>query len=145
MTEAIVEAIVESNVEKSDPPEPIIQEPQASPAEPKKKGRLSGAKDKTPRKKKITIIEEPLEQPPPPPPPPPPEPVEAPKQRVKPAPKALPRLDVSFEEPARVEEPDTPRTVMRTASISILQLRDLTERAKKSHLQEAYTKKLHRL
>jgi len=44
-----------------------------------------------------------------------------------------------------VEEPPSPRTIMRSASINILQLRELTEKAKKTHLQDMYTRKLHRL
>ena len=133
MAEAVVE-IVEPVIEESKLQAPIIEEP-----EPKKKGgRPAGAKDKAPRtRKKITIVEEPLEPParetPPEPEAPPP----------KPTPKALPRLNVSFEPPAEVEEPPSPRTVMKSASLSILQLRHLTDRARKTHLQDMHTKKLH--
>jgi hypothetical protein len=132
MAEAVVE-IVEPVIEESKLQSPIIEEP-----EPKKKGgRPAGAKDKAPRtRKKITIVEEPLE---PPARETPPEP-EAPP---KPTPKALPRLNVSFETPAEVEEPPSPRTVMKSASLSILQLRHLTDRARKTHLQDMHTKKLH--
>ena len=134
MADAIVEPIVDIVSEKEEPPAPIVDEPTGP--EAKKRGRPSGAKDRAPRKKKVTIVEEPLEAPPPPPEP------ETPKPRTKPAPKAIPRLDVSFEPP--IEEPPSPRSVMRSASINILQLRELTERAKKAHLEETYTKKLHR-
>ena len=133
MTEAVVE-IVEPIVEESKLQASIIEEP-----EPKKKGgRPAGAKDKAPRtRKKITIVEEPLE---PPVPETPPEP-EAPPP--KPTPKALPRLNVSFEPHVEIEEPPSPRTVMKSASLSILQLRHLTDRARKTHLQDMHTKKLH--
>ena len=140
MAEAIVEPIVEPVLEKELPAEPIV-EPATPRVEPKKKGRPAGAKDSAPRKKKVTIVEEPLVAPASQPANP-----EAPKPIPKPAkqaPPTLPRLDVSFEEPAHVEPP-SPRTVMRTASMSILQLRDLTEKAKKIHLQDVYTKRLHR-
>jgi hypothetical protein len=46
--------------------------------------------------------------------------------------------------PAEIEDPPSPRSVMRSAGRSILQLRELTERAKKAHLEDQYTKKLHR-
>ena len=150
MEEVVVETS-EPQVQKTKPAEPIIAEAIPAPAEPttaepKKKGRPAGAKDKAPRKKtKIAIIEEPLRAPTPEP-----EPVEEPKPRAKPAPKArqqadpLPKLHVSFDEPP-AEEPPSPRTIMRSASINILQLRELTEKAKKTHLQDMYTRKLHRL
>ena len=87
MAEAIVEPIVDVVVEKEEPPAPIVE-----PAAPeKKRGRPSGAKDRAPRKKKVTIVEEPLEAPPPPPEP------ETPKPRTKPAPKAIPKSDVAVE------------------------------------------------
>ena len=146
MAEAIVEPIVEPITEKIEPPAPIVEEPAA--AEPKKKaGRPAGAKDKAPRtRKKIVIVEEPLQPPPPEAPAPPVEPAPKPAKPAKAAPlKTLPRLDVSFEPEAEIEEPPSPRTVMRSASMSILQLRSLTERAKKTHLQEAYTKNLRSL
>ena len=130
MAEAIVDPIVDIVAEKEEPPAPIVE-----PAAPeKKRGRPSGAKDRAPRKKKVTIVEEPLEAPPPPQEP------ETPKPRTKPAPKAIPQSDV----PAQIEEPPSPRSVMRSAGRSILQLRELTERAKKAHLEDQYTKKLHR-
>ena len=135
MAEAVVE-IVEPIVEESKPPAPIVEDP-----EPKKKGgRPAGAKDKAPRtRKKITIVEEPLESPAPDTPKEP----EAPAPKTKPTPKALPKLHVSFEPPVEIEEPPSPRTIMKTASLSILQLRDLTDRARKTHLQDMHTKKLH--
>ncbi len=132
MTEAVVE-IVEPIVEESKPPAPIVEE-----AKPKKQaGRPAGAKDKAPRtRKKITIIEEPLE-------PPAPETPEEPKAPPKPTPMALPRPNVSFEPHVEIEEPPSPRTVMKSASLSILQLRHLTDTARKTHLQDMHTKKLH--
>ena len=135
MAEAIVEPIVDIVVGKKMAPAPMVEEP----AEPeKKRGRPSGAKDRAPRKKKVTIVEEPLEAPPPPPEP------ETPKPRTKPAPKATPQFDISVEPHAEIEDPPSPRSVMRSATMIILQLRELTERAKKAHWEEQYTKKLHR-
>ena len=141
MAEAIVE-IVEPIVKESEAPAPVIEEPTAEPK--KKAGRPAGAKDKAPRsRKKITIVEEPVEPPAPETPPEePPQPKPAPKT-PKPAPKVLPRLNVSFEPPAEIEEPPSPRSIMKSASLSILQLRHLTEMARKTHLQDMHTKKLH--
>jgi len=132
MAEAIVEPIVEPTVEKEEAPAAIVEEPVA--AEPKKRGRPSGAKDRAPRKKKVTVVEEPL------PAPPPAQQVQEPEtpKATKPTPKAAPK--VSLEPP--VEEPPSPRTVMRSASMNILQLRELTERTRRLHLQETFTKKL---
>ena len=131
MAEAIVEPIVDVVVEKEEPAAPIIEE---SPPEVKKKGRPAGAKDRAPRKKKITVVEEPLEVEPPP------------KVRVK-APVAsepetpkLPRHKVAFEVPL---EPPSPRTQLREATKHVMNVRMLSESARKAHLQELYTKKLH--
>ena len=137
MAEALVEPIVDIVAEKEEPAAPVVEE---KPPEPKKKGRPAGAKDRVPRKKKITIVEEPLEVAP--------EPVEAaPKARAKATPKAppeepptpLPRHHVSFEEPT----PPSPRTMLREASKHILNLRTLADQARRTHLQDIYTKKLH--
>ena len=134
-TDPVVEPVKEKNesvVENEPPPDP----------KPKSKGgRPAGSKDKTPRtRKKITVVEEPLHAPPPA------QPVQEPEtpKATKPAPKAAPKvsLEPPVEEP--VEEPPSPRSVMRSASMNILQLRELTERARRSHLQETYTKRLHR-
>ena len=57
MAEAIVEPIVDIVAEKEEPAAPVVEE---KPPEPKKKGRPAGAKDRAPRKKKITIVEEPV-------------------------------------------------------------------------------------
>ena len=143
MADAVIEPIVEPITEKIEPPAPIVEEPAAEPK--KKAGRPAGAKDKAPRtRKKIVIVEEPLQ--PPPPEAPPVETAPKPAKPAKAAPlKTLPRLDVSFEPEAEIEEPPSPRTVMRSASMSILQLRSSTERAMKTHLQEAYTKNLRSL
>ncbi len=142
MAEAVVE-IVEPVIEESKLQAPIIEEP-----EPKKKGgRPAGAKDKAPRtRKKITIVEEPLEHARETPPEEPSQPKPAPKvlpRHCQGTAKVLPRLNVSFEPPAEIEEPPSPRSIMKSASLCILQLRHLTERARKTHLQDMHTKKLH--
>ena len=122
-TDPVVEPVKEKN-------ESVVEnEPTPDPKPKSKGGRPAGSKDKAPRtRKKITVVEEPLEAPP-----------QAPPVQAKPT-KQAPK--VSFEPP--VEEPPSPRTVMRSASMNILQLRELTERARRSHLQETYTRRLHR-
>ena len=126
-------------VEKSEPlVEPIEEKVAASPIEapePKKKGRPAGSKDRAPRKKKLTIVEEPIG------PEPPPEVVQ-PKPKAQPKQQALPLSTLTFEEPA-VEEPPSPRTIMREASKTLMQLKHLSDTARKTHLGEMYTKKLH--
>ena len=130
-TDPVVEPVKEKN-------ESVVEnEPNPDPKPKSKGGRPAGSKDKAPRtRKKITVVEEPLEAPPPAPP------VQEPETHkpTKPTPKVAPK--VSLEPP--VEEPPSPRSVMRSASMNILQLRELTERARRSHLQETYTKRLHR-
>ena len=145
MAEVIVEkseTIPDTIVEKSEPLVETIEEKvapaptiQAEVAEPKKKGRPAGAKDRAPRKKKLTIVEEPIV------PEPPPEVVQ-PKPKAQPKQQALPLSTLTFEEPA-VEEPPSPRTIMREASKTLMQLKHLSDTARKTHLGEMYTKKLH--
>ena len=144
MAEVIVEKS-EPIVEQEEPvgetiQENAIPEPTIPPAElpdPKKKGRPAGAKDRAPRKKKVTIVEEPLV------PEPPPEAVQPkPKAQPKPKQQALPVSTLTFEEPA-VEERPSPRTIMREASKTLMQLKHLSDTARKTHLCDMYTKKLH--
>ena len=146
--------MAEANVEQSEPnfeegepvvatndenaiPEPIT--PVVETPDPKKRGRPAGAKDKAPRKKKLTIVEEPIVSEPAPE-------VVQPKPKAQPKPKQqeLPVSTVTFEEPV-VEEPPSPRTIMRDASRTLMQLKHLSDTARKTHLGELYTQKLHRL
>ena len=132
----------ETVVEKTDPDIDVVAkiEPSEPTLEPKAKskgGRPAGAKDKAPRKKKLTIVEEPLV------PDPPPEVVQ-PKPKSQPQPKqqVLPLSTLTFEEPV-IEEPPSPRTIMREASKTLMQLKHLSDTARKTHLGDMYTKKLH--
>ena len=138
MDEAIVEKmepVVEKTEETAPETAPVVVDTPL--ADAKKKGRPAGAKDKAPRKKKPTIVEE---------------------QIVSEAPAPITRSVV--EKPVRmesrpplpppstpefVEEPPSPRTMMREASRNILQLRTLTDMARKTYLHESYTKRLHTL
>ena len=121
-------------VEAKSEPEPPKTE---APEPPKKGGRPAGAKDKAPRKKKVIIVEEPLtkalpeiEEAPPPP-----KPI---KEAVKPAPvEEAPR---HVEAPA--PEPPSPRSIIRESARHMLELKRLNDSARKTHLQNAYTRRL---
>ena len=113
---------------------PAAPEPTTDPA-PKRRGRPKGAPDKAPRKKKITIIEEPIARP------------EAQSSQEAPAPpKPAPRpAPVHVHVPAPAPEPPSPRTTMREAARHILELQNLKNTMRKTYLQNAYTKDLHTL
>ena len=102
-------------------------------AEPKRRGRPAGAKDKAPRKprERTRIIEEP-----PTPPPPPPAPA-APKA----ARAAKPRGE-RVEPPAREPTPMSPRTMFRVASDHIASLHTERESARRAYWQDAIARSL---
>ena len=123
-TEEVVPKI-EELVEKSPP---VVEAPAAK----NKGGRPAGAKDKAPRKKKIVIVAEPIAKPPP----------EIEKAEPRPTPVQEPvRREVQFEEPAREESP-SPRTILRQSANHMLELKRLNDAARKTHLQNAYTRRL---
>ena len=114
-----------------EPPKPEAPEPKS------KGGRPAGAKDKAPRKKKIVIVEEPISKAPPEieEAPPPPKPV---KEAVKPVSvKETPR-HVEAPEP----EPPSPRSILRESARHMLDLKRLNDSARKTHLQNTYTRRL---
>jgi len=92
----------ESTETIQDLPEPVV--PPEVPAaeapepEPKKRGRTAGAKDRAPRKKNITIVEEPLQHEPP-------QAQEVPS--VPEAPEILPSHPVEVPEPFELPSPRT--------------------------------------
>jgi len=137
MEEAIVESTPsaapgEAPAEERTPPEAL--------PEPKKKGRPAGAKDKTPRKKKITVVAEYIQ--------PslkieeaaPAQPAE-PKRRVE-IEEAPPARETALEPPPPSPEPPSPRTTLRESARHMLELRRLNTAARKSHLGNAYTQRL---
>ena len=116
------EAVVEKNL-------PVVEAPVAK----SKGGRPAGAKDKAPRKKKIVIVEEPIAK----------APVEIERPKPQPASVKEPvRREVQFEEPVAHEEPPSPRTIIRQSANHMLELKRLNDTARKSHLQNAYTRRL---
>ncbi len=128
MEEAPIQQIEETTEAASS------NEPEHEPAPveaAKKRGRPAGAKDSAPRKKKTTIVVEPLA--------PPPQPIAQPSPTVEP-PKAQPAMQPEVAAPA---SPQSPRTLMRDASRHILQLQRLKEDTRKSYMQNSYTQHLH--
>jgi hypothetical protein len=100
-------------------------------AEPKKRGRPAGAKDRAPRKprERTRIIEEP-----PTPPPPPPAPPKA-ARAAKP-------MEERVEPPAREPTPMSPRTMFRVASDHIASLHTERESARRAYWQDAIARSL---
>ena len=118
----------ETNPEKEpDPvPDPEPPAPEAVPENPapKRRGRPEGAKDRAPRKKKVVVVEEHIEAP----------------QETPSPPQQSPR-----QSPVEETKPESPRTLIRDAAEHILKLKNVTKMARKAHLQETYTKRLHSL
>ena len=111
----IVQTIQEIPEKAPDP------EPEPVPAAPKRRGRPEGARDRAPRKKKIVIVEE------------------------EPQPVLSNPSSSSNPEPVSSNPEDSPRTLIRNASEHILKLKNVTRTARKAHLQETYTRRLHSL
>jgi hypothetical protein len=115
---------------ETEPPLPPSTEPEPpKQPEPKRRGRPEGAKDRAPRKKKAVVVEEDIPQNTPEP--------EAAAPVQTPAPQV--------QTPPVQTEPDSPRTLIRDAAEHILKLKNVTKMARKAHLQETYTKRLHSL
>ena len=118
---------IQENPAPDPEPQPVSQtEPPAPQPEPaaKRRGRPEGAKDRAPRKKKVVVVEEDI-----------------------PAPENTPELEAPVQEPTTVQapEPDSPRTLIRNAAEHILKLKSVTRMARRTHLQDQYTKRLHSL
>ena len=140
MVETLVEtmppAVASEASEPGDSPE--------APAAPKKKGRPAGAKDKTPRKKKGGVLVEYIQQST--------EtasgPSAQPAQESSPSPrssmeiKGTPSVPKPVREPPPTPEPPSPRTTLRESARHMLELRRLNDAARKTHLGNAYTRRL---
>jgi hypothetical protein len=138
--ETTAETIPENQGKEPDPepqPEPVPQtetvpQTEENPA-PKRRGRPEGAKDRAPRKKKVVVVvEEHITQ----------EPQENVAQNPFETPPHPPKKK-------KLERPDSPPhspwTLIRDAAEHILKLKNVTKMARKAHLQETYTKRLHSL
>ena len=119
-------------------------------ANSKRWGRPAGSKDKAPRKKKIVVVEAEVS-----------EPVVPPEEEPKPPPKASPKTpkppskkaasSVEPEEQPSAQpsadsqqiEPLRPNTIVREASRHILKLKSISAQARRDHIFQTYTSKLH--
>jgi len=117
---------------QQEPPEPTKAEP-VEPAEPKRgRGRPAGAKDTKPRKRKVTIVEEPIA-------------------------KAAPEVALEVKEPPEVVAPvqavappepppeDSPRTLQHKAAELLIRLHRSKYDARRTTLAETYFKGMMRV
>ena len=131
-TEAIVETIVDNGEQMAENIEKPIdnstnREGGVAPT-PKKRGRPAGSKDRAPRLKKVVLVEEPIL---------------APAEPTTPEPTPVAATQPMAREVQQLEpEPRSPRTVLREASRNILELKRLESTARKSHMQDMYSKGL---
>ncbi len=138
MAETIADNAIIDSPETTVPEEnPTIEAPA-----PKKRGRPAGAKDRAPRvKKAIVIVEEPLQAPPEPE-----KKVASPKKKRAPPPPASESEDESSDTPPVAhempEEPPSPRDMYKEASKMIFRLQNTKNDARRTRLQEQYTKGL---
>ena len=135
-----VSETIQENAENSERQqqhsEPIVAAAETAAAEPKRRGRPAGAKDKQPRKQKPRVVEVDIAPPPQasaPAPAQPSEPTPAPAQPSEP-------------EPAQPSEPEpdpmTPRRMYRETATHLAHLKTLINSQKRQALGEMYTKKL---
>jgi hypothetical protein len=126
-TVPVIEPVIEKAAVDAQMSEPAVEKP------PKNKGgRPAGSKDKAPRRKKIVevpIVKEP----------PKPEPAQ-PAPKAEPEPKAEPKPEAKPADPH--PEPLSPRALLRESARHMLELKRLNDSARKSHLQNAYTRRL---
>ena len=114
----------------------------------KRRGRPAGSKDKAPRKNNIVVVEAevsepvvpPEEEPKPPPKPPKPSPKKA-QSSVGPESEEQPSTQPSAD--FQQIEPLSPNTIVREASRHILKLKSISAQARRDHIYQTYTAKLH--
>ena len=149
MTEPIVETIPD-NAENTENADINVESTVVEEVKPvRKRGRPPGAKDTKPRQKRVVIVEEPLAPPEPEPATPAtpaaPEPATpaTPAAPEPPKPKQPRPARTTVQAEQREPDPASPRTVLREASRSILELKRLESGARKAHLLDMYSKGLH--
>ena len=138
--------VPENTVKEQENPENAAENaPEIEAANSKRRGRPAGSKDKAPRKKKIVVVEAEVS-----------EPVVPPEEEPKPPPKASPKTpkppskkaasSVEPEpsaQPSEQVEPLSPNTIVREASRHILKLKSISAQARRDHIFQTYTSKLH--
>ena len=132
-----VEPGVENVAEAPAVHEPAAAEPEAAPAESKRgRGRPAGSKDVKPRKRKVTIVEEPLAKAP------------AKEPEVPEVPKVAAAPSVEVPEPPVAPEPpaeDSPRTLQHKAAELLIRLRRSKYDARRTTLAETYARGMMRM
>ena len=137
MDEPIVDVVAKTEPVEAKSDAKIETESAAEvPVAKKKGGRPAGAKDKAPRKKKVVIVEEPVSKPP--------AEIEESIHPPKPVKESVKKTTVEAPqvEPEPVREPPSPRSIIRESARHMLDLKRLNESARKTHLQNTYTRRL---
>jgi hypothetical protein len=119
--------------EEAKPQTPVESE-EAKPL-PKRKGRPPGAKDKVPRKKTVTIVEEPITAS---------KPIEAAAPAVKPMQQVAEAAKPP--EPPELErhyEPPSPRSMIRYHSAALFHAKTLQQEDRKRRIHESIFNSLH--
>jgi hypothetical protein len=137
-----VSETIQENAGNSEHSEPTIAPAETAEAEPKRRGRPAGAKDKQPRKQKPTVVEVDAT------PPPASQAAQSSEPSSAPVPPAQPSEltpgPVQPSEPAQPSEPDpmTPRRMYRETATHLAHLKTLINSQKRQALGEMYTRKL---
>ena len=120
---------VEQDVQQAVPEatEPSIE------AQPKRRGRPAGAKDRAPRKSRVIDVDIPDTSAPAPAPAPVPAPATAPAAAPAPAPAPVPEPE---------PEPLTPRRLYRETAAHLVHLKQMIQSDKRKTIAKAYTNKL---
>jgi hypothetical protein len=114
-------------------PEPTKAEPVAEPAEPKRgRGRPAGAKDVRPRKRKVTIVEEPIAK-------------AAPKVEEALGPEVVAPAVPEAAPPPEPPAEDSPRTLQHKAAEMLIRLHRSKYDARRTTLAETYAKGMMRM
>ena len=128
----------QENAGNSEHSEPTIAAAETAPssaaAEPKRRGRPAGAKDKQPRRQKPRVVEEVDITPPP----------QASEPSSAPLPPALPSEPTPAPTQPSEPEPDpmTPRRMYRETAAHLAHLKTLIKSQRRAALGEMYTRKL---
>ena len=145
--------VPENTVKEPENPENVVENAPENAAEieaanSKRRGRPAGSKDKAPRKKKIVVVEAEVSEPVVPPeeePKPPPKKAspKTPKPPSKRAASSVEPEEQSSTQPSEQVEPLSPNTIVREASRHILKLKSISAQARRDHIFQTYTSKLH--
>ena len=136
-----VSETIQENAGNSEQSEPTIAPAETAEAEPKRRGRPAGAKDKQPRKQKPRVVEEVDITPP--------QAAQASQASAQPSePSSAPLPPAQLSEPAPAPQPSepepdpmTPRRMYRETATHLAHLKTLINSQKRQALGEMYTRK----